>query len=287
MMHGHSIRFKALGTFWEIDTTQPLSQSLISSLHQHIEQFDKTYSRFRSESLVSRMSRQSGTYTFPDNAEHIMTFYRQLYDITHGKVTPLIGAMLERAGYDAQYSFKEQAQKQLPAWDEIMSWHHNIVTTTKPITLDIGAAGKGYLVDSIADLLQRASITEYFIDASGDIRHHGAAELRIGLEHPTNPSQVIGYVDLHGRSLCASAVNRRAWGKGMHHIFDPATKSPVKNIVATWVVASETMVADGLATALFFVDPPTLIPHFDFEYVRVHTHGGVDYSPSWSGELFS
>lgn len=286
-MREHSIRFKALGTFWEIDTSQPLPEPLLSSLRQRIEQFDATYSRFRSGSLVGRMSRQAGTYVFPDDAEHIMAFYRQLYEITHGKVTPLIGTMLERAGYDALYSFKEQPQKKLPTWDEAMSWHHAAVTTTQPITLDIGAAGKGYLVDCIAGLLQDAAIDEYFIDASGDIRQHGNTELRIGLEHPTNPSQVIGYVDLRGRSLCASAVNRRAWGKGMHHIFDPTTKAPVKNIVATWVIADETMIADGLATALFFVDPPTITPHFDFEYVRVHADGGVDYSHNFSGELFS
>ena len=41
---------------------------------------------------------------------------------------------------------------------------------TEPIVLDVGAAGKGYLVDIIATLLEDHDIYDYTIDASGDIK---------------------------------------------------------------------------------------------------------------------
>ncbi|HET8884227.1 MAG TPA: FAD:protein FMN transferase [Candidatus Saccharimonadales bacterium] len=282
----HSIRFSALGTQWRIDTEHALPSHIVTSIHQRIDAFDQTYSRFRPDSLVTRIAKTAGKYTFPADIIPIITLYRKLYDVTGGKVTPLIGSMLERAGYDAEYSFHEQPQIALPSWDAALDWQGATLTTTHPVTLDIGAAGKGYVVDCIAEILNAAQYTDYVIDASGDLRHQGTTENRVGLEHPFDQQKVIGVADVRGKSICASASNRRVWDDQLHHIFDPDTQAPVKDIVATWVIAETTMLADGLATALFFTNPQQLATHFDFQYVRMYQNGAIDYSHDFNGELF-
>jgi len=281
----HSYRFEALGTQWAIETDTEISLSLKATIQDRIEAFDKVYSRFRNDSLITKISQQAGQYLFPEDALRLFDFYRSLYDLTDGKVTPLIGDMLARAGYDAEYSLKPKPQQSALTWDNAMSWDGNTVTTTRPVTLDVGAAGKGYAVDIIATILDE-HFDEYVIDASGDIRHKGTSRNTVGLEHPLDAGKIIGAVEVQNRSLCASASNRRAWGEDMHHIFDPDEMAPTKDIIATWVIADEAMIADGLATALFFVDAKKLNKQYDFEYVRMYVNGSVEYSKYFAEKLY-
>ena len=209
-----------------------------------------------------------------------------MYDTTSGKVTPLIGNVLSQAGYDADYSFVARDLERVAKWDDILSFEGTTLTTCQPILLDFGAAGKGYLIDLLANILVEHSIDEYVIDASGDLKHKGNFENRVGLEHPLDTSKVIGVVDVRNKSLCASASNRRAWGNDMHHVFDPDALSPTRDIIATWVIADDAMAADGLATALFFTNPDALREIADFEFVRMYKDGGVEYSPYFADKLF-
>ncbi len=282
----NSIRFDAIGTHWQIDTNEKIPDRLLNKIHSRIEAYDKTYSRFRPDSLFTRVALKKGLYEFPDDAQHVIEFYHNLYKLTDGRVTPLIGSMLERAGYDANYSFQSKPQQQLPKWEEVLDWNGSTLQTTSPVTLDIGAAGKGYLIDLIAAIFDKAMIRDYVIDASGDLRHRGLSKNLVGLEHPFEHIRIIGVVDVRNGSICASATNRRSWGSNMHHIFDPLTKAPVEDIVATWVMSKEAMIADGLATALFFVDSEILASHYDFQYVRMYKDGTIDYSRGFKGELF-
>jgi len=109
----------------------------------------------------------------------------------------------------------------------------------------------------------------------------------VGLEHPLDPRKAIGVVELAGASLCASASNRRAWGDGLHHIVDPRTGSPAREVIATLVVASSTALADGLATALFFTGAHQLAKTFHFSYVRMYADGRAERSRDFPGELFA
>lgn len=281
----HSYCFEALGTQWAIETDEELSSLLKDHIHNRIELFDKVYSRFRSDSLITEIANQPGRYTFPLDARALFDFYKHLYDVSDGKVTPLIGDMLSRAGYDATYSLNPTPQQPALTWDQAMSWDDLTLTTAQPVTLDVGAAGKGYLVDIIAKIIDEY-VDNYVIDASGDIRHKGTSKNTVGLEHPLDAGKVIGLVEVENRSLCASATTRRAWGEGMHHIFDPDEMAPTKDIIATWVIADDAMIADGLATALFFVEAKKMSKRYDFEYVKMHANGSVEYSKYFETKLF-
>jgi len=282
----HNYPFEVFGTQWAIETNSELDFSLKQTIQNRIDAFDKVYSRFRPDSLVTEISKTAGEYVFPADAKALFEFYKNIYALTAGKVTPLIGDVISRAGYDAHYSFKAQPQKPVEAWDDVLNWNGLTLTTTKPVLLDVGAAGKGYMVDILAAILDELLVSGYVIDASGDLRHKGNSKNVVGLEHPLEPGKVIGAVEVSNRSLCASASNRRAWGEGMHHIFDPDELAPTKEIIATWVIADEAMMADGLATALFFVDAHRLSGAYDFEYVRMFADGSVQYSPYFKGKLF-
>lgn len=201
-------------------------------------------------------------------------------------MTPLVGRLLEDAGYDAAYSLEQAAPLvSPPAWDDVMEVGEKDLCIKEPVLLDFGAAGKGYLIDIVAGILEAHGISEFSIDAGGDIIVRGAVQ-RVGLENPLNASEVIGTVDVANQSICGSSGNRRAWGK-FHHIMDPRTLASPRHIKALWVVADTTLLADGLSTALFFVEPEALEAKYDFEYTILYPDASFKKSEGFAGEIFT
>ena len=279
--------FEAIGTHFSISTDTELDDDTISALHQRAEAFDQAYSRFRADSIVAGLAAEGGSVRFPDDAAPMLAFYRRLYDVTDHRVTPLVGNVLEHLGYDATYSLMPRdGVARAPEWDDVLTVNGSTLTASAPVVLDLGAAGKGHLADLLAEILVQQGFSSYLVDASGDLRHAGTTPCVVGLEHPDDPTKVIGVANLLGRALCGSATNRRRWGADLHHIVDPQTGMPTTSVTATWAVADTAMVADGLSTALFFTDPAVLADHFDFSFVRVLSGGRVEYSNNFDGELF-
>lgn len=286
-----TFRFEATGTQWEIETPEPLSQSLRERILRRVEEFDRTYSRFRPDSLVSQIAvaPEGGRFPFPADATALFELYDLLHAATEGAVDPLVGRDLERLGYDRAYSLtpKPDDTPRRTSWAKDVGRDGTALITHQPLLLDFGAAGKGYLVDLIAALLTDAGHMQFVVDGSGDLRHAGGTPLRVGLEHPFDPELVIGVAELQGQALCASAVNRRAWGDGLHHVLDARTGRPTAGVVATWVVADAAVTGDGLATALFFSGPERLAERFPFSFVRMFADGRAEVSQSFVGELFT
>ncbi len=283
--------FDAIGTSWQIDTDTPLAPELIQRVRDRIEAFDATWSRFHARSLVARMAAAStgGAFTFSEEAVDLFALYDRLHQATAGAVDPLVGGDLERLGYDAGYSLVPVAHApnvDRPSWSSDVKRKGATLTSTRPLVLDVGAAGKGLLADIVANLLIDAGTRAVTVDAGGDIRKCGGEPTRIGLEHPFDPNLAVGVTALVDGALCASAVGRRAWGE-WHHILDGRTGEPTRAVLATWVKAKTAMLADGLATALFFASPERLADEFSFSHARMFADGRAEMSVDFEGELFT
>lgn len=281
--------FDAIGTSWTIDIFDPItaeqSAGILEAIQKRIDVFDKNYSRFRPDSLVTTMSQKVGEYPLPDDAFPMLSLYHDLYIRTNGIFTPLIGTMIADAGYDAAYTLTQTKQLETPpTWDEALQYVHPTLTIKQPVIIDVGAAGKGYLIDIIGVLLTASGIAHYTIDAGGDMLHTGATPIRVGLENPDNTDEVIGVYTLTEGSICGSSGNRRAWGN-FTHLFNPHTKASPTDIIAVWVAASTALVADALATCLFFV-PASSFTGYTFEYLLVKNDHSIERSAHFSDEIF-
>ncbi len=265
----------------------PLESAQRHTLLSEVERYDSTWSRFRRDSVVSRMSERAGQFGLPAESAALADLYRELYSLSGGAMTPLIGGSLEQLGYDAGYSLRPRgAAAPPPPWDDVLVWKGTSASTTAPVVLDVGAAGKGQLVDLLAGVLESEGVTDFFIDASGDLLNRGEVPVTVALEHPYDPSRAIGTIPLGTGALCASASNRRAWGDGLHHVLDGTTGRPVTTVVATWAGAHTAMEADALATALFVVPAEQLESRFRFSWLKVFSNGSAEYSAEFEGALF-
>jgi thiamine biosynthesis lipoprotein len=265
-------RFAAIGTAWQIDTETPLPDRLRSRIGELCEDFDRVWSRFRADSLVQEIARApgGGRFRIPTRDVALLDLYELL-------------------GYDSGYSLRPDRAglegRVADRWSRDVCRDGTMLVTERPVVIDVGAAGKGHLVDLLAALLLGNGITTFVVDGSGDLRHRGPEPFVVGLEHPTLSGRVLGTVPLQDGALCASATTRRAWGEDLHHVLDGRTGRPATDVVATWAMAIDAATADALATALFVADPKDL-GSFGVSWVRMLTDGRVQWSGDFAGELF-
>lgn len=287
-----SFQFSAIGTQWQIDINSWVTESKLHGLKEkifdRIESFDKNYSRFRNDSWVTENSYRKGISSVPDDFDNMFRLYEKLYQHSRGLFTPLIGSVMEQAGYDKNYSLKPKKITSPPALTQSLTYQKKNLEFKKKVLLDFGAAGKGYLVDIISNHLTDDGILDFTIDASGDIRHASKENktIRVGLEHPNNPSVVIGVCELSNMSICGSSGSRRRWAE-FHHTINPKTLTSPIDIIATWVIADSTILSDALATCLFLDPHPQHYKDFNFECVMLYKDNTAFKSDNFPGELFT
>ena len=174
-------------------------------------------------------------------------------------------------------------------WREDVERRGTTLNTRRPVALDFGACGKGYLVDLIARRFLDDSGSRYVIDAGGDLLARSPDKpLTIALEDPTNTENAVGTARVVTGAFCASAPSRRHWeaaGHRLHHLLNAVDGLPANNVAATWVYVPmsthtaaarpistdfSTALADGVATALF-TTPANLLHKRLAEYTAAHS----------------
>lgn len=286
-----SFKFQAIGTSWQIDIYESISKAeelrIKRKVLSQIEKFDKSFSRFRNDSWVVKNSKVTGTVTLPKHGYKLLSIYKSFFNASNGLFTPLIGKTLEDAGYDASYTLKPKENIfRPPSFDEAIEFDDKEIIFKKNLLLDFGAAGKGFLVDLVSNLLKNDGIEQYCIDASGDILHKDTHCIRVGLENPADPTLAIGVCELKNQSICGSSGSRRKWSK-YHHTINPFTLKSPEDVKAVWVIADSCALADGLATSLFLDPNPKHYNNFNFEYVLLYKDNTAEKSKDFPGELFT
>lgn len=284
--------YESMGTSWQITVWDSISDSAWSDICAEAlsrsHSFDRTYSRFIKSSLVWQMSSQKGVLEVPVDFTNMLQMYFRLHKLSGGAFTPLIGNTISDLGYDADYSLRQQpVVRPTPNLETVVTIiDEQHISVSEPVLFDFGALGKGYFVDILKSLLEQRSLTRFLVNGSGDIAYYGKGHpINVGLEHPGDPSKVIGVLTLDKGAVCGSAINRRAWGNN-HHVIDPRTSKPTEGVIATWVQAQSAAVADGLATCLFLAPPESFERDFSFQYCMVNDEYKIKQSAGFTAELF-
>ena len=286
-----SFSFESLGTQWRVTIFDDIHEETYRSIQDEVirmcSEFDATYSRFKEDSLVTKLSHTKGTHTVPRDLVEMLRLYKKFFTITEKRFTPCIGHLLEDVGYDSVYSLIPK-ETMRPVYDfdtavEIVD--DETINLTKEVLLDLGALGKGYCVDVVTEYLYSVGIKRFLVDGSGDIFYEGnGMPITVGLEHPGDATQVIGSIEMMKGAMCSSATNRRSWGKYSHYI-DPTSATSPEEIIATWVIADTASMADALSSVLFFVAPES-VPDTEFSYCILNRDYKIKKSPDFSATFY-
>lgn len=294
---------RALGTGIIISSSKPISQRVQKRIRAFVEEYESVLSRFREDSFVSRMARaeHGGEFEFPAWTQPLFAIYDEFYDATRGAFDACIGADLLALGYDNSVQFVPEPagsankdsgsvsgswskyRRSLPVkWADISRDDSGTTLhTNQPVQLDFGAAGKGYFVDLVTNILKdelgddSLSDCDFLVNAGGDMRACFSNEdyqIKVALENPFDTTQAVGVASIASGALCASSAARKRWKvKDANCLADNAFESnliathlinaldgvPSQKLSASWAYipaktcAFPTAYADALATALF------------------------------------
>ena len=136
---------------------------------------------------------------------------------------------------------------------------NNTVRITDPSALiDVGAIGKGYATEKVAQYLEQKGITSYVLNIGGNIRIIGTKVdgkgWNTGIKNPLNPETYAFYTNIADTSCVTSGDYERyfvADGKKYHHIIDSETLMPANYFSSITVITKDSGLADTLSTALF------------------------------------
>lgn len=244
--------FEAIGTHWAIEilSAQAFTDELITTIHRTVDLFDQRYSRFRDDSLVAQLAREGELPDPPEEFVDMLSFAKDMYEISEGAFSIAVGASLHRMGYGSRIHGHDILRN---IWDEITYSRQKIVIPRGEM-LDFGGFGKGWLIDRFVDVMRTAGIHEFIVNGGGDLYCESNTLIEFKLEDPHDETKQFGQTRITHGALAASNTIKRAWQDGevrKHHIIDPVTDdSSDSGVIAAYVRADTALIADTMATIL-------------------------------------
>ena len=247
---------RALGTGIIISSSVPIPQRVQKRIRAFVDEYESVLSRFRADSLVSRMAcaEHGGEFEFPAWAGPLFALYGEFYAATRGAFDACIGADLLALGYNNSVQFVPEsaasASSNIGSWANYrralpVTWGNisrdsssAALCTNQPVQLDFGAAGKGYFVDLVTQIIKEdlgsdsPADFDFLVNAGGDMRACFSEEndqIKVALENPFDTTQAVAVASIASGALCASSAARRRWNVKDKNGFE-------SNLIATHLI---------------------------------------------------
>lgn len=170
---------------------------------------------------------------------------------------------------------------------ENVSLSGHTVTVPDGTQIDLGAVGKGFAGDVLAEIMAENGVTSALLDLGGNIQAIGAkpdgSPWRIGLRDPFGEG-IFAALELTDCAAVTSGGYERYFigedGERYCHIIDPASGKPVRSgLASATVVGDSGGLCDALSTAIFVMGLENASDLWrsqpDFEMVLVAEDGEI------------
>jgi thiamine biosynthesis lipoprotein len=270
-------RWRALGTgvVLRVLDRQALdgARALVAA---ELDAIDLACSRFRADSELSRANARAGgppVRVAPLLIEALQVALRGA-ELSDGAVDPTVGAALVLAGYDRDWRLLEPGRAQrstaAPAlrarvrggWRTIeLDPARATVRVPRGVSLDLGASAKAWAADRAARAVHEAHGAGVLVSVGGDIATAGPApaggwRIHVTDDHRDGPDAPGQTVAIASGGLATSSTAVRRWRNGTgaaHHIIDPGTARPAREVWRTVSVAAADCVDANIASTAALV----------------------------------
>ena len=264
--------WRALGTGVRLvvhDGDLPAARAAVESL---LDLVDRTYSRFRDDSELTRLHRRRGR-TVPVSPLLARAMQGALEAARHtgGAVDPTVGRALRVMGYDSDFDAELLGSRPLtlrvapvPGWSTVgLDVAARTLRIPTNVELDLGSTGKGLAADLAAEAAMGVAGpgAGVLVSLGGDIATAGRApaggwRITVAEDSATDPGAATDaeVIAIAGGAVATSSTTVRRWrsteGVVVHHIVDPRTggSAAVRWRTAT-VVAASCEAANAASTA--------------------------------------
>jgi FAD:protein FMN transferase len=270
--NGHGVRnlaFRALGTDCSIKfrlADERAALGFAAEALGWLGAFEAKFSRYRDDSMLSRINRSAGGGWVETDAEmeHMLGLAESLHRRTEGVIDPtLLPLQLVWDWRKAREKLPDEREVEgalaLTGLEKVERRPGAVRLPERGMGLDFGGFGKEYAVDYLARMAGEHGITDFLVDLGRDIFASGGNGVHpfwhIGIEDGIHPGQCWGGLAVNGRAVSASGDYARFFthdGIRYGHILDPRTGWPVRNgMRAVTVIAGSCLEAGAYSTAVF------------------------------------
>ncbi len=129
--------------------------------------------------------------------------------------------------------------------------------------IDVGGIAKGYAVDAATRVLRKASVTDFLVQAGGDLFGSGkkpdGSRWVSGIRDPRGSATTFfATIELENHAFSTAGDYARSFvkdGKRYHHIIDPRTGWPATACRSVTIWAGDAFTADAVDDAVFILGP--------------------------------
>jgi FAD:protein FMN transferase len=187
------------------------SDALVDAVFDYFEYVDNTFSTYKDESEISRINR--GEIALDDASDDMR----------------------------AIFALAEQTRLETDAYFDILHGGK----------YDPSGVVKGWAILNAAAILAREGISNFYVDAGGDIQMAGrngeGQAWRVGIRNPFQPDEIIKVLALSDCGVATSGTYVRG-----QHIYNPRNDADaLEEIVSMTVIGPDICEADRFATAAF------------------------------------
>ncbi len=225
-----------------------------------VERIEAKYSRYRADSVVSRINASAGEAPVAIDAEtrallaYADACYRQsggLFDATSG--------VLRRAWrFDSgRVPGEAELASILPliGWDKVELGAESVRLARTGMQLDFGGFGKEYAVDRAAQVLVEAGVASAMVNLAGDASilapQPGGAPWQVGIRHPRRDDALVATLPIASGAIATSGDYERfieVGGVRHCHVLDPRSGRSVRGLQSVSVHAASCLVAGSATT---------------------------------------
>jgi len=268
------LRWPALGTKCEVQyvcADDAAAKGFEAAAVAWVAAFEAKYSRFRPDSLVSRINSAAGRDWVEIDAEmeRFLDLCNSLHFMTQGLLDVTALPLMRLWDYKAASprvpnATEIAAARRLVGWKRVERAPGRIRLPEAGMAIDFGGWGKEYAVDVVATIARDHRINCALVDFGHDLHAIGSAPGKpgwhIGLEDPARPGVACwGSMSLANRSVASSGDYLRGFtvnGVRYGHIVDPRTGFPVAHGARQVTVIAQTCLQAGaLSTTAFIMNP--------------------------------
>lgn len=268
----------------------PSLQRAANAAMAEVKRIETKYSRYREDSLLSRINQQAGrssvavdaeTAALLNYADAAFTHSDGLFDITSGVLRRVWDF---KSGQLPSVRAIEDC-RQLIGWQRVLWDGVSCGLPDSGMEIDFGGFGKEYAADRAAAVCREQGIASGLVELGGDIHvigpHPDGSPWQIGLRNPRRPEEPIDRVSVSQGGLASSGDYERFMvvdSVRYCHLLNPKTGWPVRESPAqVSVLAPLCLVAGTGATVAMLREQSSAqwLESLELPYVSISGDGRV------------
>ena len=264
------LEFRALGTACVIQfrhSGDRSSRRFLAAALGWLSSFEAKFSRFRPDSVISRINAAAGREWVQVDAEteHLLDIAADLHRVTDGILDPTMLPLLRVWDWKTMHTklpdkAEIKAALALTGFRKIQRKPGQVFLPQAGMGLDFGGFGKEFAVDELVRIAREHGIEDALIDLGRDLYGMGGNGQHpfwhVGLEDPRHPGTCWGGLAVSNFGVAASGDTLRKFeinGVRYGHILDPRSGWPVANGMRGVSVFAPTCLQAGIYSTAMFV----------------------------------